>query len=209
MSGLSREFRTCCRKQQNKIQPANKKKQARIFQARKYEVHIFQQAASLFPSWPVSSPEPHASRPSAHSFSAPAGQHLPFPFTSHSGQPVNRQMLFCSFGFPDAKTRGAYLAASKTIVSGLAGQYLPLQILLQPPTRQLIPFRRQPADSLLSYFFTEPNASPRPPAHSFRRQPANISRHHSFHTGPTIFNKPTPFLPAWPADALHPFLPLF
>ena len=58
MSGLSREFRTCCRKQQNKIQPANKKKQARIFQARKYEVHIFQQAASLFPSWPVSSPEP-------------------------------------------------------------------------------------------------------------------------------------------------------
>ena len=37
MSGLSREFRTCCRKQQNKIQPANKKKQARIFQARKYE----------------------------------------------------------------------------------------------------------------------------------------------------------------------------
>lgn len=182
MSGLSREFRTCCRKQQNKIQPANKKKQARIFQARKYEVHIFQQAASLFPSWPVSSPEPHASRPSAHSFSAPAGQHLPFPFTSHSGQPVNRQMLFCSFGFPDAKTRGAYLAASKTIVSGLAGQYLPLQILLQPPTRQLI---------------------------SFRRQPANTSRHHSFHTGPTILNKPTPFLPAWPADALHPFIPLF
>lgn len=182
MSGLSREFRTCCRKQQNKIQPANKKKQARIFQARKYEVHIFQQAASLFPSWPVSSPEPHASRPSAHSFSAPAGQHLPFPFTSHSGQPVNRQMLFCSFGFPDAKTRGTYLAASKTIVSGLAGQYLPLQILLQPPTRQLI---------------------------SFRRQPANTSRHHSFHTGPTILNKPTLFLPAWPADALHPFLPLF
>lgn len=120
----------------------------------------------MFPSWPVSSPEPHASRPSAHSFSAPAGQHLPFPFTSHSGQPVNRQMLFCSFGFPDAKTRGAYLAASKTIVSGLAGQYLPLQILLQPPTRQLI---------------------------SFRRQPANTSRHHSFHTGPTILNQPTPF----------------
>lgn len=99
MSGLSREFRTCCRKQQNKIQPANKKKQARIFQARKYEVHIFQQAASLFPSWPVSSPEPHASRPSAHSFSAPAGQHLPFPFTSHSGQPVNRQMLFLQLRF--------------------------------------------------------------------------------------------------------------
>ena len=94
MSGLSREFRTCCRKQQNKIQPANKKKQARIFQARKHEVHIFQQAASLFPAWPASSPEPHVSRPPAHSFSAPTGQNLPFTFSSRSGQPVNRQMLF-------------------------------------------------------------------------------------------------------------------
>lgn len=37
----------------------------------------------------------------------------------------------------------------------------------------------------------EPNAS-RPPAHSFRRQPATTSRHHSFHTGPTILNQPTP-----------------
>lgn len=182
MSGLSREFRTCCRKQQNKIQPANKKKQARIFQARKYEVHIFQQAASLFPSWPVSSPEPHASRPSAHSFSAPAGQHLPFPFTSHSGQPVNRQMLFCSFGFPDAKTRGAYLAASKTIVSGLAGQYPPAAnpITTSNKTTHFIP---APAGQHLP-----------PPFFSYR---------------PTILSKPTPFLPAWPADALHSFLPLF
>lgn len=139
----------------------------------------------MFPSWPVSSPEPHASRPSAHSFSAPAGQHLPFPFTSHSGQPVNRQMLFCSFGFPDAKTRGAYLAASKTIVSGLAGQYLPLQILLQPPTRQLI---------------------------SFRRQPANTSRRPSSHTGPqssasqlpsSRLGRPTPYIPSYHFFNIH------
>lgn len=100
MSGLSRECRTCCRKQQNKIQPANKKKQARIFQARKYEVHIFQQAASLFPAWPASGPEPNASRTPAHSFSAPAGQNLPFTFSSRSCQSVNRQMLFLQLRFP-------------------------------------------------------------------------------------------------------------
>lgn len=100
MSGLSRECRTCCRKQQNKIQPANKKKQARIFQARKYEVHIFQQAASLFPAWPASGPESNASRTPAHSFSAPAGQNLPFTFSSRSCQSVNRQMLFLQLRFP-------------------------------------------------------------------------------------------------------------
>lgn len=54
----------------------------------------------MFPSWPVSSPEPHASRPSAHSFSAPAGQNLPFTFSSRSCQSVNRQMLFLQLRFP-------------------------------------------------------------------------------------------------------------
>lgn len=182
MSGLSREFRTCCRKQQNKIQPANKKKQARIFQARKYEVHIFQQAASLFPSWPVSSPEPHASRPSAHSFSAPAGQHLPFPFTSHSGQPVNRQMLFCSFGFQDAKTRGAYFFSIQNHRFRLGRPIPPAAnpITTSNKTTHFIP---APAGQYLP-----------PPFFSYRPhnpQPANS------------------FLPAWPADALHLFTPLF
>lgn len=63
----------------------------------------------MFPAWPASGPEPNASRPPAHSFSTPTGQNLPFTFSSRSGQSVNRQMLFfCSFGFQDAKTRGAY-----------------------------------------------------------------------------------------------------
>lgn len=78
----------------------------------------------------------------------------------------------------------------------------------QPSTRQLIPFRRQPADSLLSYFFTESNAS-RPPAHSL---PAPAGQHLPppfFPYRPIILNQPTLFLPAWPADALHPFPPLF
>lgn len=145
MSGLSRGCRTCCQKQQNKIQPANKKSKREFFRRENTRCIFFSIQNHCF----------RLDRP-----------------TSPTVNPL----------------------------------FIPVP---QPSTRQLIPFRRQPADSLLSYFFTEPNASPRPPAHSFRRQPANISRHHSFHTGPTIFNKPTPFLPAWPSDVLHPFQPLF
>lgn len=88
MSGLSRECRTCCRKSRIKFSRQTKK-QARIFQARKYEVHIFQQAASLFPAWPASGPESNASRPPAHSLPAPAGQYLPPPFFSY--RPYNPQ----------------------------------------------------------------------------------------------------------------------
>ena len=62
MSGLSRECRTCCRKSRIKFSRKTKK-QARIFQARKYEVHIFQQEASLFPAWPASTFPSGASRP--------------------------------------------------------------------------------------------------------------------------------------------------
>lgn len=115
----------------------------------------------MFPAWPASGPESNVSLTPAHSFSAPAGQHLPFPFTSHSGQPVNRKILFCSFGFPDAKTRGAYFFSIQNhrFRLGRPISANPLFIpAIQSPT-QFISFRRQPADSLLSYFFTEPNAS--------------------------------------------------
>lgn len=139
----------------------------------------------MFPSWPVSSPEPHASRPSAHSFSAPAGPNLPFTFSSRSGQPVNRQMLFAASVFQTRKHEVHIFSASKTIASGLAGQYLPLPILLQPPTRQLIPFRRQPA---------------------------NISRRPSSHTGPqssasqlpsSRLGRPTPYIPSYHFFNIH------
>ena len=46
-------------------------------------------------------------------------------------------MLFCSFCFPDAKTRGAYFSASKTIASGLTGQHLPLSILFSYQSHNL------------------------------------------------------------------------
>lgn len=47
------------------------------------------------------------------------------------------------------------------------------------------------------------------PAHSL---PAPAGQHLPppfFSYRPTILSKPTPFLPAWPADALHSFPPLF
>ncbi len=95
MSGLSRGCRTCCQKQQNKIQPANKK---------------------------------------------------------------------ASANFSGAQIRGAHFPAGGIFVSGLAGQHIP-----------------------------------------FRRQPANTSRHHSFHTGPqsstsqlpsSRLGRPTPYIPS-------------
>lgn len=85
---------------------------------------------------------------------------------------------FCSFGFPDAKTRGVYFFSIQNhrfrLDRPISPTANPLSIpAIQPPTRQLISFRRHPADSLLSYFFTEPNAS-RPPAHSL---PAPAGQH--------------------------------
>lgn len=134
----------------------------------------------MFPAWPASGPEPNASRPPAHSFSAPTGQKLPFTFSSRSGQPVNRQMLFFAASvFKTRKHEVHIFSASKAIVSGLAGQYLPLPILLQPPTRQLTPFRRQPA---------------------------NTSRRPSFHTGPHN-PQPTNSLPPGLAGRRLTFLP--
>lgn len=197
MSGLSRECRTCCRKSRIKFSRQTKK-QARIFQARKYEVHIFQQEASFRrhlcfrvgrPASPIYIQQPQ--RPTRQSPNA----FLQLLFSRRE----NTRCIFFSI-------QNHCFRLDRPTSPTVNPLFIPVP---QPSTRQLIPFRRQPADSLLSYFFTEPNASPRPPAYSFRRQPANISRHHSFHTGPTIFNKPTPFLPAWPSDVLHPFQPLF
>ena len=77
----------------------------------------------MFPAWPASGPEPNASRPPAHSFSAPTGQKPPFTFSSRSGQPVNRQMLFFAASvFKTRKHEVHIFSASKAIVSGLAGQ---------------------------------------------------------------------------------------
>ena len=105
-----------------------KKASANFSGAKRRGAH-FPAGGILFPVWPASGPEPNVSRPPAHSFSAPAGQNLPFTFSSRSGQPVNRQMLFAASVFQTRKHEVYIFSASKTIASGLTGQYLPLPIL--------------------------------------------------------------------------------
>ena len=129
--GLSRGFRTCCRKQQNKIQPANKKASANFSDVKTRGAHF--PAGGIFVSG-LTGQQPRAQCfPTASTFlPVPTGQHLPFPFTSHSGQPVNRQMLFAASVFQTRKHEVHIFSASKTIASGLTGQYLPILFSYQP-----------------------------------------------------------------------------
>ena len=172
-------------------------------------MHIFQQAASLFPAWPASSPEPNASRPPAHSFRRQPAKISRLHSAAAAANPSIAKCLFCSFGFQDAKTRGAYFFSIQNHRFRLDRPISPNPLfipVIQSPTRQFISFRRQPADSLLSYFFTEPYAS-RPSAHSL---PAPAGHYFPPPFFPYRPHNPQPansFLPAWPANALHFFRP--
>lgn len=119
MSGLSRECRTCCRKSRIKFSRQTKK-QARIFQARKYEVHIFQQEASLFPAWPASTFPSGASRPipPATILSIPAPQssisQLP---SSRLGRPtpyITSHHFFNIYKAPSSPTYSRRISAIST-----------------------------------------------------------------------------------------------
>ena len=160
-------------------------------------------------------------RPAAQSPTLPGRLHIPFRhqpaniFHFHSpatvANPSIAKYFFAASVFQTRKHEVHIFSASKTIASGLVGQYLPILFSYQPYNFQ--------QDNSFHSGASRPTPScptslqsPTLPDHQhipFRRPPANISRHHSFYTGPTILNKSTPFLPAWPADALHPFLPLF
>ena len=172
-------------------------------------MHIFQQAASLFAAWPASSPEPNASRPPAHSFRRQPAKISRLHSAAAAANPSIAKCLFCSFGFQDAKTRGAYFFSIQNHRFRLDRPISPNPLfipVIQSPTRQFISFRRQPADSLLSYFFTEPYAS-RPSAHSL---PAPAGHYFPPPFFPYRPHNPQPansFLPAWPANALHFFRP--
>lgn len=172
-------------------------------------MHIFQQAASLFPAWPASSPEPNASRPPAHSFRRQPAKISRLHSAAAAANPSIAKCLFCSFGFQDAKTRGAYFFSIQNHRFRLDRPISPNPLfipVIQSPTRQFISFRRQPADSLLSYFFTEPYAS-RPSAHSL---PAPAGHYFPPPFFPYRPHNPQPansFLPAWPANALNFFRP--
>lgn len=155
----------------------------------------------MFPAWPASGPEPNASRPPAHSFSAPTGQHLPFTFSSRSGQPVNRQMLFLQLRFSRRENTRCIFGSIQDHRFRLGRPIPPAAnpITTSNKTTHFIP---APAGRLHPVLL--PYAS-RPPAHSFRRQPANTSRRPSFHTGPqssasqlssSRLGRPTPYIPS-------------
>lgn len=138
----------------------------------------------MFPAWPASGPEPNASRPPAHSFSAPTGQKLPFTFSSRSGQPVNRQMLFFAASvFKTRKHEVHIFSASKAIVSGLAGQHLPPPFFSYRPTQsstnQLPSFRLgRPTPYIPPHHFSKIHQSPSSPPSSrfspFRTSNSNL-----------------------------------
>lgn len=106
--GLSRGCRTCCRKQQNKIQPASRKSK-REFSRRENTKCIFSNRRHLCF---------RLSRPAVQSLTFPGRQHIPFRHqpakisrlhsAAAAANPSIAKCFFCSFGFPDAKTRGAY-----------------------------------------------------------------------------------------------------
>lgn len=137
----------------------------------------------MFPAWPASGPEPNASRPPAHSFSAPTGQNLPFTFSSRSGQPVNRQMLFLQLRFSRRENTRC--------------------IFFQHPKPS---FPAWPANiSRCQSYYNLQQDNSFPSGTSRPTPPAAIL----FIPALTILNQPTSFLPAWPADALHSSPPFF
>ena len=182
MSGLSRECRTCCRKQQNKIQPANKKSKREFFRRENTKCTFFSRRHLCF----------RLGRPAAQSPTLPGRLHIPFRrqpakisrlhSAAAAANPSIAKCFFCSFGFQDATTRGAYFFSIQNHRFRLGRPIPPAAnpITTSNKTTHFIP---APAGQYLP-----------PPFFSYRPhnpQPANS------------------FLPAWPADALHLFTPLF
>lgn len=108
MSGLSRGCRTCCQKQQNKIQPANKKASANFSGAKIRGAHF--PAGGIFVSG-LAGKRPRAQRfPAACTFLFGTNRPKSPVYIQQPQRPTRQSpnAFFCSFGFQDAKTRGAY-----------------------------------------------------------------------------------------------------
>lgn len=152
------------------------KKQARIFQARKYEVHIFRQAASLFtasagrhslaillyranlslPAGNIS--PPGASRPTLSRFHS---------CTSRRRQPINLQMLFLQLRFFKCKNARCTFfsiqqAASPFRLDRPTSSRLTSSQSPTPPDRQHLSFRCQPANFFPPPFFLYQTHNPSP-----------------------------------------------
>ena len=183
MFGLSKGCRTCCRKQQNKIQPASRKSKREFFRRENTKCTFSSRRHLCF----------RLGRQAAQSPTLPGRLHIPF---RHQPAKISR-------------LHSAAAAANPSIAKCF---FLQLRFSRRENTRCI--------------FFQHPKPS-------FPAWPANISRCQSYYnlqqdnslpsgasrpTPPaallfipahTILNQPTPFLPAWPADALHSSPPFF
>ena len=179
MFGLSKGCRTCCRKQQNKIQPASRKSKREFFRRENTKCTFSSRRHLCF----------RLGRQAAQSPTLPGRLHIPFrhqPAKSsrlHSAaaaaNPSIAKCFFLQLRFSRREnTRCIFFQHPKPSFPAWPAN-LPLPILLQPPTRQLTPFRRQPA---------------------------NTSRRPSFHTGPHN-PQPTNSLPPGLAGRRLTFLP--
>lgn len=133
MSGLSREFRTCCRKQQNKIQPANKKSKREFFRRENTKCTFSSRRHLCF----------RLGRSAAQNPTLPDRQHILF-----RRQPANIFHFHSPATAANPSIAKCFFAAS----------------VFQTRKHEVHIWQH-----------------PKP---SFPAWPANISRHHSFHTGP-------------------------
>lgn len=132
MFGLSRGCRTCYQKQQNKIQSASRKSK-REFSRRENTKCTFSSRRHLCF---------RLGRSAAQNPTLPDHQHIPFRrqpaniFHFHSSataaNPSIAKYFFAASVFQTRKHEVHIFSASKTIASGLTGQYLPILFSYQP-----------------------------------------------------------------------------
>lgn len=132
MFGLSRGCRTCYQKQQNKIQSASRKSK-REFSRRENTKCTFSSRRHLCF---------RLGRSAAQNPTLPDHQHIPFRrqpaniFHFHSpataANPSIAKYFFAASVFQTRKHEVHIFSASKTIASGLTGQYLPILFSYQP-----------------------------------------------------------------------------
>lgn len=183
MFGLSKGCRTCCRKQQNKIQPASRKSKREFFRRENTKCTFSSRRHLCF----------RLGRQAAQSPTLPGRLHIPF---RHQPAKISR-------------LHSAAAAANPSIAKCF---FLQLRFSRRENTRCIFfqhpkpSFPAWPANiSRCQSYYNLQQDNSFPSGTSRPTPPAAIL----FIPALTILNQPTSFLPAWPADALHSSPPFF
>lgn len=183
MFGLSKGCRTCCRKQQNKIQPASRKSKREFFRRENTKCTFSSRRHLCF----------RLGRQAAQSPTLPGRLHIPF---RHQPAKISR-------------LHSAAAAANPSIAKCF---FLQLRFSRRENTRCIFfqhpkpSFPAWPANiSRCQSYYNLQQDNSFPSGTSQPTPPAAIL----FIPALTILNQPTSFLPAWPADALHSSPPFF